>query len=166
MYRLPDNLRASLKKPLSPVLSGAGAVSDAQRASYLVTVGDVVTQTFLDAGRVPDVMVVDFKTQREHDLPELREAVAATGARVVHVRNPAAEVTRDMWDALTLALSADEKTVLQVDGEEDLAVLPALVLARDGSIVAYGQPHEGVVLVNVDARSRAFARDFLKQMEV
>jgi len=37
-----------------------------------------------------------------------------------------------------------------VDGEEDLAVIPCVLMAPEGSLILYGQPGEGVVLVETD----------------
>ncbi len=166
MYTLPIALRSALKDPMRPVVDTAGALAHVRaEATPVVAVGDVVTGMFLDAGIVPAVMIIDFKTQRTQDLPELRAAVEKTGARVVPVVNPPAEITRDLWNAIVEALDDDEPVVLQVEGEEDLAVLPVLALAPDGFQVVYGQPGEGVVIVQVDDGSRAFARDFLKKME-
>ena len=38
-----------------------------------------------------------------------------------------------------------------VEGEEDLATLPAILYAPPGSVVVYGQPDEGSVLVKVNS---------------
>jgi uncharacterized protein (UPF0218 family) len=51
-----------------------------------------------------------------------------------------------------------------VDGEEDLATLPALVAAPTGASIVYGQPGEGMVLVEVDLTSTDRARDLLSRM--
>ena len=36
-----------------------------------------------------------------------------------------------------------------VKGEEDLAVLPCLLIAPEDAVILYGQPNEGLVFVNV-----------------
>jgi uncharacterized protein (UPF0218 family) len=55
--------------------------------------------------------------------------------------------------------------VLDVDGEEDLATLPAVVAAPDGASVVYGQPDEGMVLVEVTPETRAEMRELLGRFE-
>jgi uncharacterized protein (UPF0218 family) len=35
-----------------------------------------------------------------------------------------------------------------------------------GSVIAYGQPHEGLVVVTVSEEKREWARGFLSQMEM
>lgn len=164
MYRLPVALRAELARPMAIVRTTEEALAFS-RGREVVAVGDVVTQMFLDAGVVPRVMVVDGVTQRMQKRAAALEHLPASGVEVVEVVNPPAEITRDLYVALERALAAPGPTVIHVTGEEDLAALPALVLARDGALVAYGQPHEGVVLVEVDGSSRERARALLHQME-
>ncbi len=50
-------------------------------------------------------------------------------------------------------------------GEEDLAVMPAVVLAPLSSIVIYGQPSSGCVLIRVTREKKKEMRELLKQME-
>jgi len=61
-------------------------------------------------------------------------------------------------------MGLERKTQIFVDGEEDLAVLPAMILAPDASIIIYGQPDEGIVLIKVDEEMRNRAKDILKKM--
>lgn len=165
MYKLPTSLRQTLATPFGPVHQTREAVGAARAARIVVAVGDVVTQTFLDHGILPRLMVVDGVTQRGtkveaalHGLPR--------GVRQVRARNPPAEITHELVEAIERALESDDSTVITVQGEEDLAALPAMILAPDGALVCYGQPHEGVVVVVVTSAVRERAKDILKQMEV
>nr|WP_305882712.1 GTP-dependent dephospho-CoA kinase family protein [Haloplanus ruber] len=134
------------------------AADDAGRP--LVAIGDVVTAHLLDAGRQPDVAVIDGYTERE---PVTDDVAAALPEPDVTVTNPPATLSRELLTALVTAL-ADGPTVVGVDGEEDLATLPALLAAPLGGAVVYGQPGEGMVLVPVTDESRATARDLLSRM--
>ena len=62
------------------------------------------------------------------------------------------------------ALKTDEKTLILVDGEEDLFALPAIFLAPINSLVLYGQPNKGFVLVKVTDKTRLIAMKILKEM--
>jgi hypothetical protein len=161
VLELPDDLRSAFKEPLGPVFTDPEALLAADGAgSPLIAVGDVVTAHLLGTGRRPDVAVIDGQTERR--------AVDDDVARVlpepdVEVANPPATLTRDLLAALVAALG-DGPTVIGVDGEEDLATLPAIVAAPLGGAVVYGQPGEGMVLVPVTDTSRATARDLLSRM--
>ena len=165
MYRLPPALRPVLATPFGPVHATDAAVAAARATHLLVAVGDVVTQTLLDHGVVPKVMVVDGVTQRGTKVEAALRGLPP-GAREARVRNPPAEITPELVDALRGALAAEGPTVVIVQGEEDLAALPAMILAEDGAIVCYGQPREGVVVVVVTPVVRQKAKDILTQMEV
>jgi uncharacterized protein (UPF0218 family) len=164
MYRLPEALRADLARPLGPVLPPKEAAAKARAARVLVTVGDVTTQTMLDEGLRPRLMVVDNRTKRGSVARAVREGLPGD-IPVVNVENPPARITEDLWQACATALAGTQPTLVEVRGEEDLATLPCVLLAPNGSVVAYGQPDEGVVLLNVNDAARQRVRALLKQME-
>jgi uncharacterized protein (UPF0218 family) len=143
---LPDELRSEFKEPLGDLYTDAETLLDAVDGP-LIAVGDVVTYHLREAGRAPDVAVVDERTEREAVDDDVRAAVTVPDP--VEVANPAATLTADLLVALRDAIDADEPTTILVDGEEDLATLPAVLAAPDGASVVYGQPGEGMVLVTV-----------------
>jgi uncharacterized protein (UPF0218 family) len=158
---LPKSLRGAFKDPFGPVLSDAEALlSDVH--GPLIAVGDIVTYHFLQVGREPDVAVVDEHTKREVVADEVRDAVVRPD---VTVANPAGSLTGDLVGALADALASDDPTTVFVDGEEDLAVLPAVLLSPEGASVVYGQPDEGMVHVPVTADARAEFRDLIERMD-
>jgi uncharacterized protein (UPF0218 family) len=81
------------------------------------------------------------------------------------VTNPPATLSRALLDALRTALDRDDPTVIEVDGEEDLAALPAILATPEGGCVVYGQPGEGMVLVPVTDETQSLARDLLSRMD-
>ena len=42
-----------------------------------------------------------------------------------------------------------KRIVIKIDGEEHLSVLPMVLCAPLGFVIFYGQPHEGVVKVEI-----------------
>ncbi len=159
---LPADLRSALKDPFGPVETDADVLLE-RADPPIVAVGDVVTYHLLQAGRPPDVAVVDGRTKRQEVDEEIYEAVA-TGVSI-EVANPPATITDALVRALCEALASAEPTTILVDGEEDLAALPAIVAVPDGASVVYGQPDEGMVLVRVDEEIRTEIRDLLERLE-
>jgi hypothetical protein len=51
-----------------------------------------------------------------------------------------------------------------VNGEEDLLVLPVAVYAPDNSVILYGQPNEGLVIVQVTEEVRNKASSIMNSM--
>ena len=145
VVELPDSLRGELKEPLGPVYTDAGDLLD-DASGPVVAVGDIVTYHLLSAGRVPEVALVDERTKRSAVDPEVTETIEGFDRRVA-VENPPGTLTRGLLDALAEAIEADGTTLVDVDGEEDLAALPAVLAVPSGGSVVYGQPDEGMVLV-------------------
>ncbi len=52
-----------------------------------------------------------------------------------------------------------------VDGEEDLLTLVAVLCAPENSLVVYGQPHEGIVVVKVTEKTKRKIRRIVEAME-
>lgn len=73
--------------------------------------------------------------------------------------NPAGTITDDLWETISKALELSnngECYVIEVKGEEDLAVLPCILMANPETTILYGQPNEGLVLLKVsDMKNKA-----------
>lgn len=161
VVRLPESLRDSLKDPFGSVYTDAKTVVDLVD-SMLVTVGDVVTYECERVGRVPDVAVVDERTKRTPVRAEIKDAL---GDADVVVENPAGAISEAVLVALRDAVGAHEPVRIRVVGEEDLVTLPAIIVAPLGASVVYGQPNEGMVLVEVTAPARQRAREIIDRMD-
>jgi len=171
---LSEPLRSAFKKPFGPVYTETeqllGAV-EATAADHgldsppLLAVGDVVSYHLLKSGRQPDVMVIDGKTEREAVDSEIDARLAESSGTVRAVQNPPAELSEELLVTLGEAIALDEPVTIRVDGEEDLATLPAIIAAPLGSSVIYGQPGEGMVHVAVTADQTATARELLAQFD-
>ena len=172
MLQLPDSLRDAFKEPFGPVYTEtetlltavdetAAETETATSDAALIAVGDMVTYHLLKSGRQPDVAVIDGKTERERVDESISRSLPDPD---VEVSNPRATLSRALLDALVTALGRDGPTTIGVDGEEDLAALPAILAVPLGGCVVYGQPGEGMVLVPVTDESRTLARDLLSRM--
>ncbi|UPM42177.1 GTP-dependent dephospho-CoA kinase family protein [Halocatena salina] len=160
MLTLPRSLRAELKEPLGPVYTDPQALFEAS-GTPIVAVGDVVTEHLLSVA-TPAVALVDGQTKRT----PLDTPVDLTPFDRKHaVENPAATLSRELLETLAQAIDANERTVIVVDGEEDLATLPAIVAAPPGASVVYGQPDVGMVLATVDERRQSTVRELLTRMD-
>jgi uncharacterized protein (UPF0218 family) len=163
LVELQTELRGELKDPLGPIYTDTDALL-ADTDGPIIAVGDIVTYHLLEAGRRPDVALVDGKTKRERVEREILDAIEGFDHQR-EVENPPATLTAELLEALDDAIDSGGSTVITVVGEEDLAALPAVVAAPDGAAVVYGQPDEGMVLVTVDETLRAECRDLLERME-
>jgi len=162
---LTPSLRRKLKKPLGRLfpavdVRGEEFLALVTGSPFVVTVGDRVTETLQETtGRSPDVFVVDGMERRS-----AREVPRIAHASTVTAKNPAGRITKAALGAMKRAFAGEKPVMVLIEGEEDLLTIPAVIDAPLGAVVFYGQPLEGVVAVEVDARSKARAREILKQM--
>lgn len=161
--RLPEAERHRFKDPLGPLFDDAAGLLDAAGRPVL-SVGDVVTAHLGRVGYTPKVAIVDDRTERAAAESEVIDD-RPPADRVRQVENPAAAVTESLVEAIAEGLEAAGSTRIEVDGEEDLAVLPATLLAPDGATVVYGQPGEGMVAIDVESKSRERCQELLSHMD-
>lgn len=156
---LPESRREAFKEPLGRELPES-ELDPADETVYL-TVGDVVSLVFRRRGVVPRLSVYDGFTERREMTDFARLVEDEPREDVV---NPAGTITADLADAVRRGIDG-EVALIRVDGEEDLAVLPCLVLAPDGAVVVYGMPGRCMMAVEVDGRTRDRAKELLSAME-
>ena len=165
MLKLPDEVRPLLKRPLGQLFSSVTtAIEHLQqlRPARLIAVGDIVTAELLEAGLKPDVAVVDFAVMRSPVDKKIRRTIDLFKTKIVRAKNPAGTITRELRIALE---KAKPPLKIIVDGEEDLATIPAVLSAPLGSVVVYGQPDEGIVLVEVTEPKRREFEMLLEQFK-
>jgi hypothetical protein len=169
---LPDELRSQLKEPLGRLYKGNGLEcvkameKELLSAKKVAAIGDMTAFYLLKASIVPDLLVVDNKTKRMPVSDHITEKLDHESYKTVRVNNPAATLTKVLIDLISQSLQSDEHVKIVVEGEEDLATLPAILYAPLGSVVVYGQPNEGSVLVDVTPERKLHIEEFMKRMIV
>ena len=149
---------------IGPIVSSQELADAVGRPAKLVAVGDLCSLSALTQGLLPDVIVVDFKTRRGEE-EEIRQYFEGLNWRSIEVYNPAGVLTRSMWEGIAEAYKSEERVMVVVQGEEDLATMPCIALAPLGSVVLYGMPGKGVVVVRVDEEAKRKVKSVLLQME-
>ena len=164
---LPDRLRDELKKPLGFLFNEDELLNFLKNEKYIVTIGDLVTNTLLINKIIPDFCIVDFKTKRKSCDNEIINNIKSYGQKKINVKNPAGCITEELWDSIKESYrEMGKKTIrIEVDGEEDLATLPAIILApnRDVTII-YGLPDKGVVIVKANEKNKIKAKKIIDEM--
>ena len=131
------------------------AIPMIKEASFLISVGDQTTKNLVDIDLIPDLGIIDNRIQRkDHNYDIIRTE------NILNADNPAGTITENLWEtieeAISLTLEDSGNRIIVVKGEEDLAVLPCLLIAPEDAVILYGQPNEGLVFVNVfEAKGKA-----------
>ena len=114
----------------------------------------------IEFGIIPSLQIIDNIEKREkRQSPELGNATE------ILVTNPPAEITSESIEVIKKAFLMNPPTRLVVTGEEDLLVLPVCIYAPENSIVMYGQPNEGLVVVKITPEIRNKTQTLLNSME-
>lgn len=161
-------MRSELKKPLGLLLKGEPLEVVARlremihrlEPTLFASVGDVSSRNLLQSGLEPDIVVVDHRVMR------VRVEPLSLGGRVeIRARNRPGTIDADAWRALGEAVTLKRGVAVIVEGEEDLLVLPLIALMPLGSVIVYGQPFAGMVVVEVTEERKRWADGFMERME-
>jgi len=174
---LPEKQRQSCKRPISKLIKDSNrrlgsAVRKTkktilqERKSLIITVGDIVTYLFLSQKIPIDLAIIDLKSHRKPVNKKIRQSLLSVKTKFRTV-NEAGTINKKLVQTLRKAIdqilvSALPQKVL-VHGEEDLAVLPLILLSPLNSLIFYGQPKKGIVKVEVNEQTKLKAIRLLKR---
>jgi len=178
-FKLPSSLRAELQQPWGQLLIGsqsnlnwAGLVAkqavETNHQPVVISVGDVASLTIINQKIIPDLSIVDLKTSRVPWFKNLAE-LGLNPFQPFRTVNPAGSITSDLVVKISLGLhqklsKGRTGQVILVKGEEDLAVLPAIILAPLESLIFYGQPNQGLVMLKLSEAIKERAFQFFQKL--
>ena len=163
--QLPDDLRDQLKNPLGTLINDddpnkENIIKKISAESVLITVGDKTTENILQFGLRPQIQIIDGLEKRNQCIVPADDTVNTN----LSCRNPPGEITEESIQVIQKAFSCESPVRIMVDGEEDLLVIPVCIHAPENSIVMYGQPNEGLVIVTITPEIRAKVQKILDIM--
>ncbi len=167
---LAESVRPHFRKLFGTLYEGTGddtirkLSGDLGSPTKLISVGDVTTFHLLNSDIIPDILIVDDRTKRGPASDRVVSGTKYKGFREISVVNPAGVITGELIDAVGDALASDCRVRIFVRGEEDLAAVPAMLMAPEGSVVLYGQPDQGVVLVRITVSKKEEIRNLLTKI--
>ena len=156
-----------MKQPLGELIAGTPAdcnrilneIVTREKPTRLILVGDTVSRNAIQMQMRADVIIVDNMEKREK-----AAQFDYSAGHIFRTQNRAGTVESGAWQSIDEALRLGNSVVL-VDGEEDLLALPAVLSSPDKSLVVYGQPGVGIVLVRVNAEKKKDVAELVGQME-
>lgn len=163
LLSLPSDLRPAFKGPFGPVYTDTETLIE-DLNTPVIAVGDIVTWHLEQHQFRPHVAIIDGRTERAAVNADIREFIDRRPNQQ-SVRNPPGTITEALLDAIATAIDRDAVTTIVVDGEEDLAAVPAVILAPIGATVVYGQPGEGMVPIHVTAQQQATFRALIGKLD-
>lgn len=164
-FYLPEEKKPYFRKPLGKILKGGQknlnwAVLQAKKKleknkgqKLVITVGDISTSSFFLNNLPFDLAVYDRRCQRKplnlachHFFRKKAFFWQKTFNQPSTISNQSLKTLSAM---VTKIIKNRKNGLVEVEGEEDLLVLPLILLAPLKSLIFYGQPQEGLVMVEV-----------------
>lgn len=157
-YFLTPELRAKLKKPIGMLIRGSfveticefKALLGKEERPCVISVGDTVSKNLFENKIRLHLSIIDNKRMRKKIQPSRFAA-----EKTIYVKNPRGTITEEAIAAVKESLSGNQQVQIVVEGEEDLLALIAVLYAPENSFVVYGQPFEGIVVVEVTPKKKA-----------
>ncbi|MBU7015241.1 MAG: DUF359 domain-containing protein [Theionarchaea archaeon] len=118
----------------------------------VIAIGDVVAENMLKVGIEPEMIIVDGKSMRKDRVGTMECDIT--------VENPASELTKE----LIAAVKKGYKRIF-VEGEEDLAALPAILYADTNTVIVYGEPSEGIMVIRPTEENKQKVKEVLALFE-
>ena len=170
-----NQLRSKLKEPLGQLIPDAeisrpllAKLVFLRGASLISSVGDTTSARLRELGLEPNLEVFDNYEQRVSRTTPLKWNGAAE--RFLRTVNPPGGIDDRALATIKTSLDLFEadhrkKVGIFVEGEEDLLVLPLGVLPTGRSFTLYGQPNEGLVIVD-SLKSKDLCSNYLKELGI
>ncbi|MCD6398323.1 MAG: GTP-dependent dephospho-CoA kinase family protein [Candidatus Aenigmarchaeota archaeon] len=161
MYRLPKKFRDQLRELMG------GTIFDEdlnELRNPIISVGDMVTLSLYEHEIIPKICIVDYKTKRGKIDEESKRKIKKIGDYTIFVKNPPGTISDELWNSIEHGIKSYSNIKIEVDGEEDLAALPSIYLAEDGTNILYGIPERGMALVVANKKNKKIISEFLNKM--
>ncbi len=170
-YQANEDILVRLKHPLGRLIIGPPEktigtlrkIVECEKPAKLIAIGDVVASNIMRGQIKVDCIVIDFKSKRQPFEP-----ASLKKFETINVKNPAGVITFAAYEAVkeacTKRVQEDCPLAIVVDGEEDLLTLPVVKYAPLGSLIVYGQPYVGIVVVKVTERTKHYAELIMNKM--
>lgn len=145
--RLSEKVRQKLKVPMGKIVNLASHPRGVKL--NIISVGDITTRNLLKAGIIPKLSIVDFYVQRKPAFSSLKQLGFTQINPDLELKNTPGQISKTLILEVEKAFKNPQGQVILVDGEEDLAAVPATLLSPLGTKVFYGQPGKGLIKLDV-----------------
>jgi uncharacterized protein (UPF0218 family) len=155
IYFLPEKLKTKLRKIWGiPIFGKKKEVKEKfekllKKGNFkkVITVGD-----YCSINLPSDVKIFDGRVKRR----KIKKILSYS----LKCKNPKGTIQKEVWPIIKKAIK-ENKNVF-VEGEEDLLVIPTVLLAPKNSLVVYGFPGKGICAIEVNQKMKRKIKNLLK----
>ena len=164
--KLPENLRDQLKIPLGDLIKEENVnkeniLSKIGSEPIVITVGDRTTENMINLGIMPQIQIIDGLEKRNQRLVPKDDTINTN----LSCKNPPGEITEESMQVIQKAFSCKLPVrIISQMGKKIFLFYPVCIFAPENSVVMYGQPNEGLVIVHITPEIRAKVQKILDVM--
>ena len=143
-----------------------------KKNQVIITVGDATTEKLISFDLMPNLAIIDGIERRinrsELEISNLKNIFFKKNQTYnqYHCKNIKGTISNEAYLTIKKILVEGERAVIFIDGEEDLLALPVFALAPLNSIVFYGQPLEGIVMVKISDEIKNKSSNLIKSIGI
>jgi uncharacterized protein (UPF0218 family) len=143
-----------------------------KESKMMITVGDATTEKILSFELMPNLAIIDGIERRikrsELEILNLKNRFLTKNHiyNQYQCKNTKGTISKEAYITIKKVLVEGEQAIIFIEGEEDLLALPVFALAPLDSIVFYGQPLEGVVMVKVNNKIKNKSTNLIKSIGI
>lgn len=164
-FHISEQQKELLRKPQGTLLKSEQEIDTHRlsQATKVATVGDIVTQSFFQAGMRVDYALVDYRSKKQSHAWQPQDYWTQAQR---NISNPSGQITSQAAASLFEQVGLDPCLFI-VNGEEDLLAIPMILCMPLGSLLYYGQPTTGIVELEISERLKnTFLKFVRKDMPV
>lgn len=154
---LSPNQRQKLKVPYGKIvrINNLQETLSSMEPTQIAVVGDTTLSTFIKQEIAFNVGVYDEVAQRKPTNVVLDSLNGKKNTKYTHkcIANKAGEISHSAVEVLKKTIKKPLQ-LIKVSGEEDLLVIPLALLMPLQSVIFYGQPGAGMVMIEVTEKSK------------
>lgn len=163
-FYLTNKLRKELKKPFGTLITGSRSevekkfkkILQTKKFKRVITVGDYCSFALFS-----NIKILNGRIGRNNDLslpcqPNTlyysfcqKYKKFQSQKNFLSCSNPSSSINKTVWKTIKTALKKNKN--IFVKGEEDLLVIPCVLLAQPKDLIVYGFPNKGVCLIEVSS---------------
>ncbi len=174
--KISQPLREEFRKPFGKVFLAKNLKTDQlmnqvkedikkKNLEPIICVGDVVTKSFLKIGGKPKLKIIDLRVLRKKLYNKTSQLGPIEKLHHIIASNPAGMITLELVQSIAKGLKRKSPSVILVKGEEDLAVLPCVLLAPLNSVILYGHFKLGIIAVEITEAKKSEALNLLTKIK-
>jgi len=174
-YFLPKDLQPELRKIWGiPILGKKRGVAkkfkgliQKKKFKKLITVGDYCSLNLPSENmrsiqgscrrQGSYIKIFDGKIRRK----KIKIPLKWRGDFSLNCSNPPSTIQKEVWPIIRKAIKENKNVFVR--GEEDLLVIPSVLLSKNNSVVVYGFPGKGICLIEVSPKIKKVFKEILKK---